>query len=104
MFDTLKFYLRPLVCDNGGGLSMGRIIAWIVLYKCLTIVEAVKISTGELSVSDIPTNLFYTLVVLMIYNFSKKVDVFIKLLHAYNGNDVKLAEIEATKIKKDEVD
>lgn len=102
MFDKIKFYLRPLVCDNGGGCSFGRVAGWLVLGKALSVVQVVKDTSGSVSVTDIPQYLFYCFAVLLFYNLSKKSDVFVKLFHAYNGNDVKLAEIEANKYKKEE--
>lgn len=101
MLKNIWFYLKPLFCDNGGGMSLGRIAFWIVLIKAISVVEVINLIEGKAMVTDIPQYLFYTLAVLLAYNLSKKSDVFIKLIHAYNGNDVKLAEIEAGKLKAD---
>jgi hypothetical protein len=96
-FKDVWFYIRPLLCDNGGGFSFGRVAGWIVLYKILDIVQVVKDLSGVTTVTEIPTYLFYSFLILLAYNFSKKEQFFINLIHAYNGNDVKLAEIEASK-------
>lgn len=96
-FENIWFYIRPLVCDNGGGMSFGRVAGWIVLYKVLDIIEVIKDATGNVIVTDIPAYLFYCFIALLAYNMSKKEKVFVNLIHAWNGNDVKLAEIEASK-------
>ena len=97
--NNIWFYLRPLFCDNGGGFSFGRVAGWIVLAKILTIIEVVKGTDNNVIVTDIPTYLFYCFLALLAYNMSKKEKVFVNLIHAWNGNDVKLAEIEAGKPK-----
>ena len=70
-------FIKPLFCEEDK-LSVGRVGLWVLLIKVLTIV---KISADGV-VTDIPTNLLYLTIVFVIYNFSKKVDVFVKVANA----------------------
>lgn len=78
-------HIRPLLCENGGGFSVGRIGLWVILIKCLTIWEVVIDAKNEIIVTDIPPYLFYTLVVFTLYNMYKKIPMFIKLIQAWKG-------------------
>ena len=82
-------YFKPLVCDNGSGLSLGRISFWIVLAKALTIWNVIIDVTGKVTVVDIPPYLFYLLSVLLVYGCYKKLTdpKFIKLIKAWKGTD-----------------
>ena len=79
MFDGIKSFIRPLLCDNGGGMSLGRIAFWIVLAPAIKIWwECDK---------DIAINHLYVLGFLLIYNSYKKIPMFIDLIHAWKGSD-----------------
>lgn len=71
-------YLRPLVCDNGGGMSLGRIAFWIVL--------APAIHTWW-NGTDIQIHHLYILGFLLIYNSYKRMNMFISLIKAWKGTD-----------------
>ena len=76
-------FVKPLVCENDG-LSIGRAGLWVLLYKIWTIVEL----SADSKVSDIPENLLFLTIVFVAYNLSKKVDVFVKIINAWKGNNV----------------
>ena len=80
--DTFNF-IKPLFCE-GGGLSIGRVGLWVLLYKIWTIVEI----SPNTQVSDIPENLLFLTIVFVAYNLSKKVDVFVKIVNAWKGHNV----------------
>lgn len=73
----LSIFLAPLVCEDGK-LSFGRVGLWILLCKIMSIVTVIPSGT----VTDVPTNLLYLTICFIIYNFSKKVDVFVKVANA----------------------
>ena len=70
-------FIKPLFCEEDK-LSIGRVGLWILLIKVLTIV---KISADGV-VTDVPTNLLYLVFCFVLYNFSKKVDAFVKVANA----------------------
>lgn len=70
-------FIKPLLCDDGK-LSVGRVGLWILLYKALSVISI----TPEGTITDIPLNLLYLTIIFVIYNFSKKVDVFVKVANA----------------------
>lgn len=71
-------FIKPLFCDNGGGLSLGRIAFWIVL------APAVKIWWAT-ALADIAIHHLYVLGFLLIYNSYKKIPMFIELIRAWRG-------------------
>ena len=79
MFGAIGNFIRPLLCDNEGGMSLGRISFWIVL------APAVKIWWD--CDSDIQIHHLYVLGFLLIYNSYKKIPLFINLIHAWKGTD-----------------
>ncbi len=74
-------FFKSLVCDNGGGLSVGRVGLWILLYKAWMIIEIREINNVVI-VTDIPPYLFGLIIVFVAYNFSKKKEMFIELINA----------------------
>lgn len=71
-------YLRPLLCDNGGGFSLGRLALWLTLAPALN---------TWWSGQDIKENHLYVLGFLLIYNSYKRMPMFIKLIRAWKGTD-----------------
>lgn len=69
-------YIRPLLCENEGGFSLGRITLWLTLAPAITLWWA-----GE----DIKENHLYVLGLLLLYNFSKKIPAFVQLIKAWKG-------------------
>lgn len=55
------------------------------MYKALSIVTITEAGT----VTDIPMNLLYLTIAFVAYNFSKKADVFVKVISAWKGNNAK---------------
>lgn len=76
-------FVKPLVCENGYRLSIGRVGLWVCLYKIWTIVEI----TTETNVTDIPSNMLLLTIVFITYNFSKKVDEFERIIKAWRGTN-----------------
>ena len=70
-------FIKPLFCEDDK-ISTGRVGLWVLLVKVLTIV---KISADGI-VTDVPTNLLYLVFCFVLYNFSKKADVFVKVANA----------------------
>ena len=76
-------FVKPLVCEDDK-LSVGRVGLWVLLTKILTIVEI----SIDSKVTDVPPNLLFLTIVFIAYNFSKKVDVFVKIVNAWKGHAV----------------
>lgn len=74
-------FVTALICENNK-LSVGRVGLWLLLYKAWTIVEI----TADNTVTDIPSNLLFLIIIFVAYNLSKKVDVFVKIINAWKGN------------------
>ena len=70
--------IRPLLCENGGGFSLGRIGLW------LTLTPAIHIWWNN---GDIKENHLYVLGFFLLYNSYKKIPMFIKLIKAWKGTD-----------------
>ena len=75
-------FVKSLVCENET-LSVGRVGLWVLLYKAMTIVKIAEDNT----VTDIPSNMLFLLIVFIAYNLSKKVDVFVKIINAWKGHN-----------------
>lgn len=80
VFRALFNFIKPLLCENGGGMSLGRIGLW------LTLSPAIKLWwTG----ADIKEHHLYVLGFFLCYNMYKKlpmiIDPFIKLIQAWGG-------------------
>lgn len=71
-------YIKPLFCDNGSGMSIGRMSLWLTLTPALRLWW-----TGE----DIQINHLYALGFLFLYEGYKKIPMFIKLIKAWKGTD-----------------
>lgn len=74
-------FVKPLFCEDDK-LSVGRVGLWVLIGKILTIVEI----SVDSKVTDIPDNLLLLTAIFVAYNFSKKVDVFVKVINAYKGH------------------
>ena len=75
MFKKLFNFVSPLYCENDS-LSLGRVAFWMLLSPALKIwVQGDEIKTYH----------FYTIVIFLVYNFSKKVPLFISLIEAWKG-------------------
>ena len=75
-------FVKSLVCEDDK-LSVGRVGLWVLLYKAMAIVKIAEDNT----VTDIPPNMLFLLIVFIAYNLSKKVDVFVKIINAWKGHD-----------------
>jgi len=71
-------FIKPLFCDNGGGMSIGRLGLWF------TMAPAIEI---WYSGNDIKENHLYVLVIFTVYNMYKKIPQFIDLIKAWKGNN-----------------
>ena len=71
-------YFKPLVCENGSGMSIGRMSLW------LTLLPALRLWWGG---NDIQIHHLYALGFLLLYNGYKKIPMFIKLIKAWKGTD-----------------
>lgn len=72
-------YFRPLLCENGAGLSLGRIGLWITLAPAIDI---------WWKGGDIKENHLYVLAFFLAYNCYKKIPMFIKFVKAWKGTDI----------------
>ena len=73
-------FIRPLLCENSDGMSLGRIGLW------LTLAPAMHLWWNE---QDIKENHLYVLGFFLCYNMYKKIPMFIKLIHAWRGTNEK---------------
>lgn len=72
-------FLRGLVAEDDSA-SLGRIGLWLVLVPAIYV--------WLYKTQDIWIYHFYTIVIFLMYNFSKKIPLFIELLKAWKGNNV----------------
>ena len=84
MWKSVFNFIKPLLCEDDK-LSVGRVGLWILLVKILTIVEI----SANSKATDIPENMLFLTIVFVAYNFSKKSDVFVKIINAWKGHNVK---------------
>jgi len=75
-------FVTSLICEDGK-LSVGRVGLWVLLYKAMTIVKI----TADNVVTDVPPNMLFLIIIFIAYNFSKKVDVFVKIINAWKGHN-----------------
>lgn len=71
-------FLKGLISE-GESASLGRVGFWLVFIPAIWI--------WLFKTQDIWVYHFYTLVVFLMYNFSKKIPLFIALIKAWKGTD-----------------
>lgn len=76
MLENITKNLRGLVAEDDS-FSLGRLGFWVAFLPAIHI---------WLLGDDIKMYHFYTLVIFLAYNFSKKIPLFIKLIQAWKSN------------------
>jgi len=72
-------FIKGLIAEDSSA-SLGRVGFWLVLVPA--------VYTWLYKTQDIQVYHFYTILIFLAYNFSKKIPLFIALIKAWKGTDV----------------